>query len=327
MTINRRLLHWGLFFITTGAVVLAVQAGPVTADGVEAALRLWPVLVIALGVGVLLRATRLRAAGGIILAVVPGLILGGMLGAASLVEWDDMRHIRNACTGIRPTSIETRQGTFAADASVDLDLALGELTITTQPGSSWNLDVAGYPGLSPDVDADPTDLSVASASRSGWRWLDCADDVWQLALPTAHRLDLATEIAAGEGTLDLAGATLGDVDVVVKAGEATVDLGTATARDVSLRVEGGAAALTLPATGELTAGVTVDAGAVRLCAPEGLGLRVRSQSTLASITYGDLVRVGDAWESPDYATSTHHADVTIAVNVGSVDVNPVGGCK
>lgn len=326
MTINRRLLHWGLFFVTTGAVVLAVQGGLVTADGVSTALRLWPVLVIALGIGVLLRATQLRAVGGIILAVVPGLILGGMLGAASLAEWDDFRHIR-ACTDTRPTSMEMRQGTFAGDASVDLDLAMGELTVTTQPGSSWNLDVAGYPGLSPDVDADSTDLSVGSASRNGWRWLDCVGDVWQLALPTAHRLDLATEIAAGEGTLDLAGATLGDVDVVVQAGEATVDLGSATARDVSLRVEGGAAALTLPATGELTADVTVNAGAVRVCAPEALGLRVRSQSTLASITYGDLVRVGDAWESPDYATATHHADVTIAVNVGSVDVNPVGGCK
>ena len=250
-----------------------------------------------------------------------------MLGAASLVEWDDFRHIRDACAGIRPTSMETRQGTFAADASVDLDLALGELVVTTRPDSGWELEVAGMPGFAPDIDVDQTKLSVASASRHGWSGIDCAGDDWQLALPTAHRLDLATEIAAGEGTLDLAGAMLGDVRLVVQAGEANVDLGRATAEDLSLRVEGGAAALTLPATGELTADVTVNAGAVRVCAPEGLGLRVRSQSTLASITYGDLVRVGDAWETPDYATATHHADVTIAVNVGSVDVNPVGGCK
>ena len=71
----------------------------------------------------------------------------------------------------------------------------------------------------------------------------------------------------------------------------------------------------------------MSAGAAQVCAPEGMGLRVRTQSALASITTPGLVRVGDAWESPDYATAAHHADVTVAVNVGSVDVNPEGGCK
>ena len=327
MTINRRLLHWGLFFVTTGAVVLAITGGLVTADGIATAFRLWPVLVIALGVGVLLRRTRLNAAGGIVLAVVPGLVLGGMLGAASTVRFPDWDELRQACVDARPASLETRQGTFTGDASVDLDLAVGELTVTTQPGDDWRLLVADVPGRSPDVGPASIGLSVESSSDHGWRWLDCGGDDWRLALPVAHRIDLATEIDAAKGSFDLAGATVGSLRLIVNAGEGRVDLAEATVEDLSLRVNGGAASLTLPATGELAGDISVNAGAVRVCTPDGLGLRVRSESTLASITTPGLVRVGDAWESPDYATAAHHADVTVSVNVGSVEINPEGGCK
>jgi hypothetical protein len=327
MTINRRLLHWGLFFVTTGAVVLAISGGLVTADGVAAAFRLWPVLVIALGIGVLLRRTRLNAAGGIVLAVVPGLVLGGLLGAASLVRLPDWDELRQACVDARPAGLETRRGTFTADATVDLDLAVGELAVTTQPGDGWRLQVADGPGRSPDVEAGVDGLSVESAADHGWRWFDCGGDDWHLALPVAHRLDLATEIDAAKGTFDLAGATLGDLRLVVNAGEARVDLAEATVEALSLRVNGGAASVTLPATGELAGDISVNAGSVRVCAPDGLGLRVRSASTLASITTPGLVRVGDAWETPGYATAINHADVTVAVNVGSVEINPEGGCK
>lgn len=324
MTINRRLLHWGLFFVTTGAVVLAVQAGLVTADGVTTALRLWPALVIALGIGVLLRGTRFRGAGGIVLAIVPGLVLGGLLGAASIAELPDWHDLRTACVATRPASLESHEGTFSGPAAIDLDLAGGELTITTQPGPGWQLDVAAVPGASPVIDADADGLEVTSTGRHG---IDCRSDEWRLALPTGRRLDLATEIAAGEGTLDLAGATLGTADFIVRAAEASVDLSTAAVGDLSLRVEAGAADITLPATGDYLADVDAGAGAVRICAPEGLALRVRTSGTLASITTPGLVRVGAAWESPDYATAAHHADVTVAVKVGSVDVNPEGGCK
>jgi LiaF transmembrane domain len=319
VTINRRLLAWGVFFLATGAVVLAAQGGLVTAEGLADALRLWPMLVIVLGIGLLVRRTRFAAAGTVTIAVTAGLFLGGAIAAAPRVDLD--------CGNIRQVAMESRSGTFDGAASVDLDLALGDLEVTTEPGSDWRLRVAGVPGRDVVVDAGGDRLSVASATQRGWSGFRCGGETWRLALPAGRHLDLATEIGAGRGTLDLAGATLGDLRLVVNAGDARVDLAEATIEDLSLRVNGGAAGLDLPDSGDLAADVAVNAGAIQICAPDGLGLRVRPQSTLASITYGGLVRVGDAWESPDYATATHHADVTIAVNVGSVDVNPMGGCK
>ncbi len=334
MTINRRLLHWGVFFLVTGAVALAVAGGHVTADGMAAAVRLWPVLVIALGVGVLLRRTRFDPAGGIVLAIVPGLVFGGMLGAASLARLPDLRdleprfhHLAEACTDIGPARLETRRGTFAGDATVQLDLAMGDLTVTTQPGDGWQLVAADAPGRGPEVVAGADRLSVESTVDRGWRWFDCASDDWRLALPVGRRLDLAAEIEAAEGEFDLAGATVGELGLVVNAGDARIDLGEATVEALSLRVNGGAISVVLPATGQLAGDVSVNAAAVRICAPDGLGLRVRTDGTLASIDTRGLLRVDDAWESPDYAVAPHHADVTVAVNVGSVELNPEGGCK
>jgi hypothetical protein len=48
---------------------------------------------------------------------------------------------------------------------------------------------------------------------------------------------------------------------------------------------------------------------------------------LGSANYAGLVRNGDVWESPGYSMANHHADVTITANVGSVDINPAGGCQ
>ncbi len=330
MTLDRRLLNWGAFFVTTGALALAITGGLITADGLATLFSLWPLLVIALGVGVLLRAARLRTAGGLVLAIVPALVLGGLLGGAATLELPDWREVRAVCADGRRADLGTRGGTFAGEATVDLDLAWGGLRVTTAPGAGWQVAMAGAPARRPDVDASQTGLRIASAGHAGWpawHWDDCTADDWRVTLPTGTRLDLATELAAGEGALDLAGATLGDVDLVVRAADLDANLGAATADRISLRVEAGAADLVLPATGTLTVDVNVDAGAARVCAPAGMALRVRASSSLASISTPGLVRVGDAWESPDYATSPNRATVTVSVNVGSVDINPEGGCK
>ena len=72
MNVNRRWLYGGVFFIALGAVLLAGQGDAVDGDVIAQAARLWPILVIALGVGLLLHRTRFSVAGGMIAAAVPG---------------------------------------------------------------------------------------------------------------------------------------------------------------------------------------------------------------------------------------------------------------
>jgi hypothetical protein len=152
-------------------------------------------------------------------------------------------------------------------------------------------------------------------------------DVWRLALPAGSTVDLTAEVSAGRGRFDLAGAQLGNVRLDVNAAEASVDLGEATIADLSMRVNAASASLRLPAGQDFSADLSVSAGALKICAPSELGLRIRSTSVLASTHFNGLIGSGDVWESPGYSMANHHADVTITVNVGSVDVNPLGGCQ
>jgi len=322
MNVNRRWLYGGVFFIALGAVLLVGQGEAVNGDAIAQAARLWPVLVIALGVGLLLHRTRFSVAGGMIAAAVPGLVLGGMLVAAPVA----VAEVGPACNDVGPASLAARDGSFDGAASVDLRLRCGDVTVTTGSGSTWHLETGNGTGTAAVVDATANRLSVASSfSERPFGFVRGGDD-WRLTLPVASRLDLDARVEAGRGQFDLAGAELGAVDLVVNAGEANADLAGATLEQLSVHVNGGDVSLRLPAD-DFAADLTVNAGALQICAPSDLGLRVSSEGTLSATTYAGLVRGDSTWESPGYATAIHHADVTISANVAGVEINPIGGCK
>ena len=318
MKVNHRFLYAGVFLVAAGGVMLVGLGGAVDGGTVAEALRLWPVAVIALGVALLLRRTRFGLAGGLLAAAMPGLLLGGLVVAVPRLPLD--------CGHVQPASFATRDGAFDGAASVELVLTCGELSVTTVPGSGWQLETGNVPGAIPVVDVSAHRLSVVSADRGRPFGVFRSGDAWRLALPVASTMDLTAEVNAGRGRFDLAGARLGNVQLAVNAGDAKVDLSGATVAHLSMRVNAAAASLRLPAAQDLSADFSVNAGSLKVCAPDEVGLRIRQSSVLGSTTVTGLVREGDRWESPGYSMANHHADVTISVNVGSVDVNPVGGC-
>ena len=143
--VNRRFLYWGVFFVAAGAVMLVGQTDAFDGEAVAQALRLWPVVVIALGVGLLLRRTRFGLAGGMLAAAMPGLLFGGVVAAAPRVAPE--------CDDIRPVPFVTRQGTFQGAATVDLRLGCGDLSVTTAPGTGWRLETGDTTGAAATVDA------------------------------------------------------------------------------------------------------------------------------------------------------------------------------
>ena len=77
--INGRALFVGVFLAAGGTVMLVGQGDAVARDAIASALRLWPLAVIALGAGLILRRTRLNLAGAVVAALVPGLLFGGIV--------------------------------------------------------------------------------------------------------------------------------------------------------------------------------------------------------------------------------------------------------
>jgi hypothetical protein len=82
MRVHRALLYTGVFLVAIGGVLVAADASGVAAATIVDALRLWPLAVIAVGAGLVLRQSRFSLQGGLIGAALPGLVLGGAIAAA-----------------------------------------------------------------------------------------------------------------------------------------------------------------------------------------------------------------------------------------------------
>jgi hypothetical protein len=222
---------------------------------------------------------------------------------------------------------DTREGSFGASADVDLTVNCGELEVTTQSGNAWRVDAADGAGRETIVTADTDRLSVTT-DRGLRRWSVGDDGVdWQVVLPTTPATDLRAEVNAGRGRFDLDGAHLGDLDLLVNAGRLDVDLTGATLSTLDVELNAGAASLTLPAGASFEGSLDTNAGSLEVCAPAGLGLRVTATNSLGTTQANGLIKRGDAWETPDYATAPFTADLAIDASVGSVIINPEGGCK
>ncbi len=324
MTIRRGTLYLGVFLLAAGAVTLGAATGALDRTAIASTLgALWPIAVIAIGVGLVLRRSRAALVAGILAAAVPGLALGASVAAVPELSAPCM-------DGPAPTAqtaqAETREGTFGSTAAVDLSLSCGELTVTAQPGSAWRIDARDGVNRRTDVTADETRLSATTDSSSD-RWsLRAGSADWDVVLPTGTTLDLTTALNAGRGRMDLAWTRLGIVDLEVNAGELRMDLAGATLDRLAVEVNAGSVAIGLPAD-SFTGDLQTNAGSLALCAPDQLALRVRSTAALGSIDVDGLVKRGSAWETPGYDAAPFKADLAIAASVGSVTINPEGGCK
>lgn len=315
----RTTLFAGVTLAVTGGVLLLAGNDPATRDLIADAVRLWPVALIALGVVLLARRTRFALPATLAAAITAGLLVGGVVVATP--------DLKAPCPQDGAAATETRQGAFEDGASVDLHFSCGDLEISTVSGTGWQL--ASLP-LGEDravVAQDGDRLSIRTAHR---RWAfgrRSSGDAWRLALPTGVPLDLDAEINAAEADLDLAGLRLGRLDLRVNAADLSLDLERTAITALDLELNAGHAAVTLPAGSDLTGAIRTSAGKVEVCVPAGLGVTVTSDVALGDADYQGLIRVGETWQTPNLASATHVADLSIDAAAASVVIDPEGGCK
>jgi hypothetical protein len=327
--INRALLRWGVFLLAVGGVLLLAQSGQLDRDWVRGALGLWPLMLIGFGAAILLRRTRLAVPATVMAAIIPGLLIGGAV-VASPVHLE----VPSDCRLDRGAATQHHHGSFnggswsptGTPARADLHLVCGKLIVAVIPGTDWDVTVNDAGDRTPLIFSDPDLLRVTSLDRTSGFWTDNAGDAISVRLPDGRIIDLNVDVEAGLGTLDLKGARLGTLDLELNAGAVTADLMGAALRRLVVDVNAGAAKIALPSA-DFDGELTVNAGKLDLCIPADLGVRIRSDVTLGSFDHSGFVRNGSAWESAGYDTANHHADLTVDVNVGSVEINPEGGCK
>jgi hypothetical protein len=342
-----RSLFWPLVLIGVGVIALMGTMGVLTRANFVVLLRLWPVLVILVGIDILF-GRRSPTIGALIGVGAVALIIGLMLAGPSLGWVDD---------------VEVKTGRFsepigeAASARVSLDLSSGPTEITALSDSNDLIDAdLTYTGeIEFEVRGD-RDKAISLNERDadvlfGFEWFADDDDElrWDIGLSPQVPLDLEVDGGSGSLALDLRALQLtglkldvgsGAVDGSLPAAEgrydARVDGGSGQCRlnipggaDVDLRIDIGSGSFNVDIGADADVRLRVDGGSGRLTidlpedAAAQLDVREDGSGRVRVPSRFDRTRRGDddegTWETPGYNGADHKIEI-IVEDAGSGDV-------
>jgi hypothetical protein len=324
MHVDRRLLGFGLFFILVGGIPLAVRANVLDQALVGQWPLLWPLLLIGWGIGLILRNTPGDWIGGAIVAITFGIMGGGILatGASGLP-------IATGCSSNSPAvAFAAKSGQLDDIAQMNLEFNCGSLNLRSVDGTSWNLDGSDRDGTGPKLASTSSSVSIEPADSNAFP--GTGRSTWNLAVPRSPSITLGLTLNAGEGNVDLSGASLNSATVTLNAGKLNFDLGTAArAGDVNGTVNAGAGAITLP-VGSRDVNLSLNAGSLAVCLPAGAPVLVTWAGTLGSNNFSaaGLVRVNDTtWQSSGFDAQQSHTELHVSANAGSFDLRFGGTCR
>ena len=325
MRVRRSFLNWGTFLIGLGAVPLGVQLGVLDQAAASQLLRLWPVILIAIGVGLLLHFTPMDAIGGTLAAGTFGVLLGsviagGIPGAAS------------ACNSSSPAgSTPTQQsGQFSEGAaSLNLELNCADVSVGRQAGQSWSVQVNA--DGQPIIESGATSLTVRSPSNTVFNPFGSdRHEEWQVMMPTEQALSTNMTLNASTGDLELGGGAISNVSATFNGSDVTLDLlGEPTpAASLNTTLNASSVNVLLPLA-QTNGSMTLNAASLEMCVPDGAGIRIDYHGTLSSDNFAaaGLVQAGQSWQSTNFDTTGVRINLGITANVSSLTLNPAGGCR
>ena len=248
------------------------------------ALRLWPLALVAIGLGLVLRRTHFSVPGGMLAAAVPGLVLGGAFvvtpNLAMICGPDRVptsvatsRHLRWAGRHLRDGRLRPRR---------HQDRARKRMAARRQQRR---------PTARPTIEASARTLSIEAGGGRGWRAFRSGGEEWHLTLPTTAIDELSVEVNAGEGRIGLPGAQIGTLDVHHERRPDDRRPVGDVRRDPVGRINAGRLSVNLPAGADIVGSLEVNAGELQVCTPAGVGLRVRHDGALNGISINGQHRI------------------------------------
>ena len=319
MRIRRGLLFWGCLLLPLGAIPLLVRVGAIDVTWLADAWRLWPILLIAIGLAILVGRSRASLAATVAVALILG-TFGGAALASGTTFWGSITN----CT-LAPTAGASqleRTGTFDGSVpTVRLELRCGSLDLRGTTAASWRFQ-SSHRGAGPSVSATPGRLAV-EAAQSG----EIRED-WKVELPAGHisRIDLTTNAASG--TFQLDGLTVDTFDTTMNAGDLKIEAGTGSIGNLDATVNAGRIRLS-PGSNPLQGSLTVNAGAIDLCVPSDVGLRIDVTEQLTFVTNLSARGLTKSSDGTWVRASAGGPTVSLRVSGGAaaLTLNPDGGCR
>lgn len=315
MSINRGSLFWGIFFVLLGGIPLLDRLGVIDAGSWGDVWRLWPLIIIAIGLAILVGRSRMALAGTVITAIVIGGIAGGALAAGSgFLNFGD-------CIPGSEAEMEqvAESGQLDDGARIELNLNCGDVTVTTASGAEWTL-AARYRGSAPEISASAASLRIDAPEGRSTR------QEWDVAVPVDVVRDLDVGMNAGSASVDVSDARLDSLTVETNAGDTQIVAADTQIEALSVDVNAGRVRITLD--GPVGEGdLSVNAGAIDLCVPDGAALRLEVEEQLTFATNLDDAGLSQSDETWTRAGSGPEISLHIEGNAASLTLNPEDGCS
>lgn len=344
MRINRSLLNWGVFLIALGGIPLAVDQGWLDSDVARDLGQLWPLILVGIGLGLILRWTSMAWFGGALVAATFGLIFGAAYVSVRDNEFTDLQGIipaiaNTSCAGTEVGEATTSEGGIASVSEFRLEatLSCGELEISRATGATWSLEARHDPDDPPRVEEIVGD-GVATGVRLsqddgddlvflGWR----VQNLWTVEVPSGSALRLESTLNAATGTYDAGAGPIERLAGTFNASDVTIDLGSASTpatASIDLTLNASDGRLALPA-GDLTGDITLNASSLDICVPTASALRVDYSSVLGGDDLGasglSEERPG-RWLTEGFDEATDRVSLSITNTVSSLSIERPETC-
>jgi hypothetical protein len=321
--INRSLLNWGVFLIALGGVPLAVKQGWAEASIAGDLWRVWPLILVGIGLGLILRWTPMAWLGGAIVAATFGIIFGALVAGG-------VQGISNACVGLGSGESRTTSEsgpTSGTTFDLQVELSCGDLAVTRGTAEEWSIEARHGTEDQPIIEGSASGLTVNQGEGVDELFVFSQQtrSDWQIGLPTGPSVSASATLNAAGGTVDLGTGPVSRVSATFNASDVTIDLGSITTpqpADLSLTFNASSGVLKLPAA-SVSGSMTLNASSLTLCLPAATQARFELESTLASDDFSSsgLTSVGDAWQTDGFDTAASRIDLSITSTVSSVTVD------
>ncbi|MCX7683271.1 MAG: DUF5668 domain-containing protein [Anaerolineae bacterium] len=307
---HRPSLFWPLVLIGAGVLLLLSNLGYLRWESWNMLWRLWPLLLIALGIDVLIGRRSVLG------AFISGLVILGLIVAALVIVFLAQHSALVGLTlpsGIRTEHIEHPRGEItSARVEIDWSSLPGYLSALRDSPNLIEGDIAYWGNLIFNVNVSGKEAHVELDSYSGAGWEgppfgeSKSERRWDVRLNPDVELNLALDTGSGPCEFDLSGLKI---------------------TSVSLDAGSGPVTLILPATGNFSVLVEGGSGPLEIVLNEGMEARVALEAGSGPFTPDRRFRLvsgarddDGVWETEHFATTRHRVDMIIDQGSGPIRI-------
>ncbi len=285
-----------VILITIGVLILLANLRMLNANLWEL-WRLWPVLLILVGLEILLG--RRSALGSLIVLLLTVAVMAGVVwllvtgpGVLGIPSARGEERISEPLDSVEQADLTVN---FAAgqlkieQLSDSSSLVEGTLQLATKNKPVWSIDRSG----------DQATMTLGYTGPQSFSGFGGGDD-WTLRLSPKAAFALNVDTGAGDTTLDLTGLDLRDVQVNAAVSNTTV---------------------VFPGRGDLAAKISGGIGSLTLEIPATIAARLRIDRGLSTLNLPPrFSQQGNDYLTSDWATNENRVDVQLSVGIGALTI-------